>query len=418
MFSFTIGTCTKARLVGALTLLALVCAGGDADAQQVELTRGRIVQLLADAPDSRASEAKVGVSKAAVTAASVLSLENPQISASGGVRFNPDGSRRLAGAAALSWPVDTGGKRGDRVEAASAEHRDARATGNVQRQRLLLALLLRHAMVLRDAQQVALAEARSANAQKVLATAMRRREAGSVPPIDVSLATLQQGRDAAAALSARGEQQADTARLAALLGLTTEEIGEVTGRLVPEDEPPPLDAMLRQLDKRADMQAATARVQAARARASRERSAASPTVSILAQYERDEGANIGTLGVAVPLGLLNANAVSKATSQAEAHAARAERESIRAAASGEIREHYARYVATKLAREALAPTAAAVSESVSLTTRAYELGEGDLAGVLLVHREALEAQRALLEAEYAHAVAKLELLISAGRTPQ
>ncbi len=419
MPSSTIPNSKTARfLVAASAAWGLLCSAAPARAQQVEVTRARIVQLLDDAPDSRASEAQVDVSRVAVSAASVLSLENPLLSAQGGVRFNPDGSRHLAGTASLAWPVDTGGKRSSRVDAAGAEHRGAEAVGNVQRQRLLLALLLRHAMALRDAQQVSLAEARSENSERVLAIAKRRREAGSVPPLDVSLASLQRGRDAAAALSARGEQQADTGRLAALLGLASDGNSRVTGTLVPSEEPPPLDVMLRQLEKRADLRAAGARVQAARARAGRERSAASPTINLLAQYERDEGSNIGTIGLAVPLAVLNANASARLTSEAEVRAAQAERAAIRANAVGEIKEHYARSLATKAAREALAPTAATVSEAVALATRTYELGEGDLAGVLLVHREALEAQRALLEAEYAHAVAKLELLVSSGKTPQ
>lgn len=420
MPSPTIANSTTVRVVilSALSTLVVLCLGERAHAQEIELTRAHLVGRLAEAPELRASEAQIGVSRAAVTAAGVLSLDNPLLSALGGVRSNPDGSRRLAGAATLSWPVDTGGKRSARVEAATAEHRDARSTGSLRKQQVLLAVLLRHAMALRDAQQVALTAARAVNAEKVLAAARRRHEAGSVPPIDVSLATLQHGRDAAAALSARGEYNADTLRLSALLGLTTGEPIRVSGALVPPNEPPPLDVMLRQIDKRSDLQAAAARVQAAQARASRERSAASPTINILAQYERDDGSNIGTVGLAVPLALLNANASARATSQAEIRAAQAERAALRASAIGEVRVHYASYLATKAAREALAPTAVAASESIALATRAYELGEGDLASVLLVHREALEAQRALLEAEYAHAVAKLELLINAGRTPQ
>jgi outer membrane protein TolC len=59
-----------------------------------------------------------------------------------------------------------------------------------------------------------------------------------------------------------------------------------------------------------------------------------------------------------------------------------------------------------------------VKEAVALATRSYELGEGDLASVLLVHREALEAERALLEIEHQHAEAKIHLFLAAGRIPR
>ena len=174
----------------------------------------------------------------------------------------------------------------------------------------------------------------------------------------------------------------------------------------------------RTLNQSGPVKAATARVDAARARAARERSAGAPTLNVLAQYERDDGANIGMVGLAVPLPLLNANDVAKATSAAEVQAARAELDEVGATTAGKFRELYARYDATKRSRAALTSTAATVAEALALATRAYELGEGDLASVLLVQREALEVERAVLEVEYSHAIAKLELLVAAGRTPQ
>jgi cobalt-zinc-cadmium efflux system outer membrane protein len=66
----------------------------------------------------------------------------------------------------------------------------------------------------------------------------------------------------------------------------------------------------------------------------------------------------------------------------------------------------------------LAPTAALASRAVNLATRGYELGENDLASVLLVRREAIEVEETLLETQHAHAIVKIELLILAGRVPQ
>ena len=90
----------------------------------------------------------------------------------------------------------------------------------------------------------------------------------------------------------------------------------------------------------------------------------------------------------------------------------------RSRAIGEINERYARYDSARRAVEAFAPAAGLVAEAVSLAARGYELGEGDLASVLLVRREAIDAETAMLDAQYAHAAAKLELLINAGRTPR
>jgi cobalt-zinc-cadmium efflux system outer membrane protein len=94
---------------------------------------------------------------------------------------------------------------------------------------------------------------------------------------------------------------------------------------------------------------------------------------------------------------------------------------VRAAAGtaeGELRQLHLRYVAARQALDALAPTAALVKQANDLAARGYELGEGDLASVLLVRREAVAAEAALIEAELALASAKIELLLAAGRMPR
>ena len=123
-------------------------------------------------------------------------------------------------------------------------------------------------------------------------------------------------------------------------------------------------------------------------------------------------------GLSVPLPILNANRAGVVTSRAEADAARARLDATRTEAAGALRQLRARHDATRRALEALAPTVVLVQQAVALATRGYELGENDLASVLLVRREAVDAQTALLEAEYAHANAKIELLVAAGKVPQ
>ncbi|WP_437835341.1 TolC family protein [Sorangium sp. So ce1153] len=386
-------------------------------AAEAPLTRARVAELARAAPAARVASSEAAVAGAAVTAAGVVSLENPVLSGMGGIRFNPDGGRPAAATASLSWPIELGGQRGARVEAARAEQRAALATAEGTQRRLLLAALLQHALVLRDEAQVALATERRALAQRLLATSEKRKKAGEVPEIDVTLARLQEGRDAAAEAAAVGTREADTLGLLSMLGLPSKD-GKVTGALVPPEAPPPLATLLRGADQRADVRAARAALEAARARSGRERAGRWPTVSVLAQYERDDQANIGMIGLAVPVPILNANRAGVATAEAEVDAATARLAASRASAAGDIQGLYARYEATRNALAHLAPAARLSMQAVALSTRGYELGENDLASVLLVRREALDAQAALLDAEHAHANAKIELLVAAGRAPQ
>lgn len=382
------------------------------------LTRDKLVSLVLKSPKARAGGAQVGVAKAAAQAAGVAGLENPVLSATGGLRFNEDGSRPFAATATLAWPVELGGKRRARSEAAQAELQAAEVTLDLETRELIATALLQHALVLRHERELRIARARQENAEKMLSSAVRRQQAGSAPQLDVSLATLQVGREAASAATLEGQRDADVAKLAAWLGLAANALPQADGPLVPEGDPPPLEALLKQADQSLPVRRAAARVRAARARAKSEQAAASPTFQLLAQYERDDGANIGTVGLSMPLPILNSNTYGKATSSAEARAAEAEYDATRAAAEGELRELYARYEASRKALERLSPTASAAEEAVRIAIRSYELGESDLASVLLVHREALEAERALLELEHQHAEAKILLLVAAGRIPR
>jgi cobalt-zinc-cadmium efflux system outer membrane protein len=77
-----------------------------------------------------------------------------------------------------------------------------------------------------------------------------------------------------------------------------------------------------------------------------------------------------------------------------------------------------RYLSTRQAMQALSGSAALAAQAAAAAVRGYELGEHDLARVALARREAIEAEGALLEAEHAHAAAKIELFVAAGRVPR
>jgi cobalt-zinc-cadmium efflux system outer membrane protein len=388
-----------------------------ARAEGPPLTRARVAELVRAAPAARVAAAETQVARAAVEGADTLAADNPVLSGLIGARFNPDDTRRLAATATLAWPIELGGQRGARVDAARAGQRASEATSADSMRKLLQHAMLLHAQVLRDQRQVAIAAERRAVAARLLAAARRQRQAGAVPELDVTLAALQEAREAAAEAAGAGARDADQKLLLALLGVPGGD-AEVRGDLVPAGAAPAAAALDRDIEGRTDVRAATLARDAAQARAARERAAGWPTISVLAQYERDDGANIGLAGLSVPLPILNANRAGVVTSRAEADAARARLDATRTEVAGALRQLRARHDATRRALEALAPTVVLVQQAVALATRGYELGENDLASVLLVRREAVDAQTALLEAEHAHANAKIELLVAAGKVPQ
>lgn len=381
-------------------------------AQPAPLTRERVVALVRQSPAARVTRSEAAVYGAAAAAAGGP-LENPVLAGMGGVRLNPDGSRPLSAQANLAWPLELGGQQRARSATARAEHRTSLAAAEGSQRLLVLEALLQYQLLLKDERELALAEARHALSQRFHAAAQRRQAAGGVPELDVALAALEQQQDASARAAAQGACDVDRQTLATLLGVPA--VTAVDAELVPEGEAPTLAELLAAAAERAEVRAALAELSAVGARAERARAARWPTLNVLAQYERDDGADIGLLGLEIPLPLLNANRVEVATSRAEVDVARAKLAQARARAEGQARGLHARYLATKAALEALLPSEALALRAVSLAARGYELGESDLASVLLVRREALEAQAALLGSQHGHALVKLELLVSAGR---
>jgi outer membrane protein, heavy metal efflux system len=403
------------RSLSCLAAVLLLLLSTRARAEEL-LTRQRVAELVKVAPAAQVAKAEVGVARAAVTAAGVASLENPVVSALGGARFNPDGGRVFNGVATLSWPLDWGSKGDARLDAATAQNKAALGLAETEQHRLLLRALLQHALVLGDEQQLAISVERRTLSARLLAAAQSRHAAGSVPELDVALAAMQDNRDASAQATAAGILEGDRAVLFGLLGLQSSP--RVAGLLVPAGEPPPLPLALKQLSRRTDIRAAQAEFAAAQAKALREQAGRWPTVSLLGQYERDDQANIALIGLAVPLPVLNANHAEVLTSNAEVVTAKARLAQTQHAAGSQVKELYARYVATRAALGSLTPIASLATRAVNLATRGYELGENDLASVLLVRREAIDSQEALLAMQQAHAAAKIELMVVAGELPE
>lgn len=398
------------RLLRCLTAaVSLLAAAPVSAAELVPLTRQRVAELVALAPPAQVAQLEAGA--AAQVAAAAGAADDPVLSGLGGIRRNPDGRRALSAQASLAWPLQLGGGSARSAAASATTNAAQRAAAEGARRRLLEALL-QYQLVLKDERELALAEARHALSQRFRAAAQRRQAAGGVPELDVALAALQEQQDASARAAARGALDADRQQLATLLGLPA--VAAAHAELVPEGELPSLQRLLAAAAAGVEVLAAAAELEAARARARSARAGRWPGLSVLAQYERDEGADIGMVGVQLPLPLLNANRVEVASTAGEVEVASAQLAAVRARAEGQVRELHARYLATQAALDALGPSDALASRAVGLATRGYELGESDLTSVLLVRREALEAQAALLAAQHGHAVVKLTLLVAAG----
>ncbi len=93
------------------------------------------------------------------------------------------------------------------------------------------------------------------------------------------------------------------------------------------------------------------------------------------------------------------------------------RAAVRMRAEGELRAAYARYQAARATVDALATARSAVEDAERLATRAYELGQNDLASAVMVRREAALARMSDLEARIMLARARVAVDRTAGTLP-
>src|SRR5215217_2944360 len=108
------------RIVGLLTLLLVVLSGAPSFAQPRTLTVEDAIRLAVAAnPDLRRSDEEVAAARARVAGASTLLKENPTVSLSVGPRSDMLG-RSLDYSVQVLQPIEIGGQRGARIDAAEA----------------------------------------------------------------------------------------------------------------------------------------------------------------------------------------------------------------------------------------------------------------------------------------------------------
>jgi cobalt-zinc-cadmium efflux system outer membrane protein len=377
------------------------------EVQARPIRRADVVRLAPHAATTRAARVRAAAARSAADRSGVVALEDPTISGTIGPRIERS-TADLAAGAELSVPVDLFGQRGARVDAAEAEARAVEAAARSAQTGPLRDALLLHTEVLAAKARRALLAERLRLADELEAAVTRKRAAGEVAANDVALIRVQRGRDRAALAAIDGELAATERRLAALLMLPDGEAADAVGPLVPPERPHaggPTSLVV---------EAAAAEAHAAAARVAREEVARRPTVRVLATYELDQGAHVVTGGVSIPLPIYGAGSARLAAARGEAAATAIELAGVRRRVAAEREGARLRVEATARALDALRPVVVEARGIAERAQRAYAAGESDVATFVLLRREALEGELAVVDAEEAHAVAVIDALLLEG----
>lgn len=258
-----------------------------------------------------------------------------------------------------------------------------------------------------------LAHSRQA-AEGLLAGTERRYEAGEATAIELNRSRIAAAAARAEERAAEAMRAAALAGLQALLGIPPGEDVSIRGSLAPRPLPD-MEALLRDLDRRPDLAALAAELREAEAEVLLGQALARPAWGLRGGYEREEGADAVTAGIAVSLPWHDRGQETLALGQARAEALRGALAVARQGAEAEVRrtaEALARQAeaAQELERTALP----ALDDNESLAEKSFEAGEIDLGELLMIRREILETRLLYADRLLDAALARLDLETAAG----
>lgn len=359
-------------------------------------------------PELVSLEAQRDAARIRRSQAGSLVARNPTLDVAAGARAGT--TRTLELEVGLSQELELSGQRGARIDARDAELAALEAAIIRERARVDAEVRIAHARLLRSRARVLLEEQAQKNAELALKTANERQRAGAGTLLERNAARLQLAGAQREVLNARAARFAAAAQLALLAGVSEEQVAALHGSLTDASAAwmtPPAAA-----GNETAPAVATARAQLAVARAEERgaRADAFPAIAVGARYAREEDANIVLGTLEVPLPLFSRNQGERATTAARvrgAEAALARAERAIAPSTTAARE---RYEAARAAVELFdTATLKAASENLELGTQAYAAGKLSFPELLLVRGDALEVQRAHLEALWTLAETHAEL---------
>lgn len=323
----------------------------------------------------------------------------------------------------LTQPIELGGKRGSRIEAAEAERDLARAVLNVRRADLRASTRTAFYSLLAAQARLDLADATLVLARQSLEAAAAKVAAGKNSPVDETRAHIAMSGAQIEQVAAAGD--ADNARetLASLWGGSGQDVIRIEGQLDLAPDVAPLPVLLERLQQSPGIARARVELQRRLALGRVEIARRMPDLAITVGSKNDAqlGRRQAVFGLSVPLPLFDRNQgrVDETTQRTEQ--ARAELAAATASLASELRIAHRRLaVAHTQARSLQADHLPAARSTYEAARKGYEYGKF---GIL----DVFDAQRVLLQAQTQHlrvladghgAAADIERILGAPGTVQ
>lgn len=373
---------------------------------------------IANSPVLAAATARVEEAAGELTQAGVWVVDNPALTASRGRRsaLSGVGAFEPEFEIGLEQRLEIAGQRGKRIGVARAGVEAIRAEADDARRVVELAVATTFYEGVAAAERVELAEQNEEVASRLLDLAQRRLSAGIGTPLEVNAATVRLAEARRLRLTAVAEERAAFLRLVSHLGVDLPGPTALEGDLR-SDAPPVVEETVisRALAQRPDLVAEARRLDAAESSARLAGAEGWPDVSIMASLAQEEGTELFSAGLRIPLAVFNRNQGGRQAAAAARERARARGEAIRLEVTADAR------VAVTLYEQARAgvqlydtDVLVAMEESSALMQFAVESGELAVADVLVVQAELLSGQMGYLDARLALAGAGARLRAAVG----
>ncbi|RSZ60837.1 TolC family protein [Massilia atriviolacea] len=356
------------------------------------LLAGALARVLQANPELRAGTLEIDAQAGAVMQAGAA--PNPELATLVEDAREPTRTTTMQ----LNVPIELGGKRTARINAAQLGQDAANAELAVKRNAVLASARAAFYDLLAAQQRQHIANEALALADGALAAAAKRVLAGKNSPVDETRARIAASGVKVDLAQAGGELAGARHRLAALWGGTGRDIGRVEGRLDQLPAQAPLSRLMDQLNAAPAVRLAQIELARRQALSQVERTSRVPdlTVSIGAKRDRQAGRNQALFGLAIPLPLFDRNQGKLHEALQRSEKARVELDGARARLTGELAQaHEALAVAREQARllnEDILPGAHSAYEAART---GFEYGKFNFIDVI-------DAQRTLLQARTQH----------------
>lgn len=412
------GATACAWALAPMFMFTLVFGGANAHAQEARVSlREVLAHADTHAPALVVARARLEEGVGARRAADRLLSAPLSVELGGGPRFGSESGEDFDLLFTITQPIEVASERGARRGAADGLSRRRDAELEAARWQVHRDVHYGFHRAIEARLRVEAAERRRELAEHLVDIARRRRDAGDIPDLDVTMAAAELASARQELVRARGAYTQASLTLAELSGWPAHAPPAPAGGL---DQPTALaeDATLvaRALDGHPVLRALDAAVSEQEARVRLADTQAFPTLDLGVSFAREGSAGspanyIGLLVAGAAIPIWDQNSEARAQSRAARSVAEAERDALRSVIAARVLRAAATLRASRERIEIFVrDVLPGFDTSLELLERGFELGELDALEVAAATRRVLEVQSNALDAfaEYHSALAELE----------